>query len=127
MRNTVLPLNVRSQSAGGRIRCHVHLISRPFIILFISAGCMTGEIRLNDTGSQVQSLATVLGAGSAGRLEACIDGTWGTVCDNHFSEVDAAVTCRQLGKSTRGICTHITRVFRICAGGSFVLYTTPAI
>ncbi|KAL5460311.1 hypothetical protein EMCRGX_G033753 [Ephydatia muelleri] len=66
------------------------------------AGCMTGEIRLNDTGSQVQSLATVLGAGSAGRLEACIDGTWGTVCDNHFSEVDAAVTCRQLGKSTRG-------------------------
>jgi len=32
-----------------------------------------------------------------GRLEVCYDDDWGTVCDDFFDDVDAAVACYHLG------------------------------
>ena len=32
-----------------------------------------------------------------GRLEVCIKGNWGSVCERHFDDLDAAVVCRELG------------------------------
>ena len=53
--------------------------------------CTTGELRLVDGTDQTN-----------GRLEICIGGLWGTVCDEDFENVDARVTCKQLGLSYEG-------------------------
>ena len=48
-------------------------------------GCEDGEIRLAD------------GTATAGRVEICDSGIWGTVCHDSWDNNDARVVCRQLG------------------------------
>ena len=62
-------------------------------ILYMHTGkiCNHDSIQLVDGGVSYE-----------GRVEYCNDGVWGTVCDHGWTELDAAVACRQLGLSPQG-------------------------
>ena len=63
------------------------------------AFCENGTIRLQG-GTQTQ-----------GRLEVCVNGTWGTVCSDFWDNADASVVCTQLGYSQYGM---------LCAGLNYM-------
>ena len=56
-------------------------------------GCTNGAIRLVGGSSQLE-----------GRVEVCVNGVWGTVCDDGWGTADAQVVCRQLNFSDAGKC-----------------------
>ena len=55
-------------------------------LLWFSSGCTYGTIQL--AGGQ---------SNGTGRVEICINGVWGSVCDDGWSSNDARVVCRMLG------------------------------
>ena len=38
-----------------------------------------------------------------GRVEVCSSGVWGTICNQHWNNIEAAVVCRQLGFNISGM------------------------
>ena len=38
-----------------------------------------------------------------GRIEVCLNNSWGTICTNTWDNRDASVACRQLGYSPYGL------------------------
>ena len=49
-------------------------------------------------GSQIGDVRLVGGSSYfEGRVELCLNGTWGSICDDFWSENDGGVVCHQLG------------------------------
>ena len=58
----------------------------------VSEACVNGSIRLSNSVYANQ-----------GRVDVCLNNTWGTVCPTNWNNNDAAVACHQLGYLSTGI------------------------
>lgn len=67
---------------------HILLIS----CINVLGVCADGKVRLRGSSDE-----------RIGRVEVCVNGTWNTVCDENWDDVDSTVICRQLGLSPYGI------------------------
>ena len=54
--------------------------------------CSDGSLRL--VGGETEA---------EGRVEICMGGVWGTICNDHWSKEDTDVVCDQLGLLSSGI------------------------
>ena len=93
--------------------------------------CSHGELQIASRSDDSEALA------SEGRLEICVNGVWGTICDVRYGARDANVACRQLGYDGQGmfmldmdntsVLVYVTDGNIICHVLVFNVYRFPCI
>ena len=81
-----------SHAEDAGVRCqtgdtHYHSAFQYAYMLFVvHAACIHGSVRLRGGSYSYE-----------GRVEVCVNGVWGSVCDDYWGVLDAKVACRKVG------------------------------
>ncbi|XP_019862605.1 PREDICTED: deleted in malignant brain tumors 1 protein-like [Amphimedon queenslandica] len=78
----------------GAINCYRSYSTNNYKYLGVTCHdkCIHGDIKLSGSGYS-----------SIGRINVCVNGVWGTICNTGFDDADASVVCAQLGFSRYGV------------------------
>ncbi len=73
---------------------------------FFAVACIHGSVRIvnddADLANQLPEFDFVQDDVARGRVEVCLNNTFGTICDFMWNNLDASVVCNQLGFSPYG-------------------------
>ena len=75
-----------------KVHIHTYLCKSHNYMSFVTAPCQNGDVRLAGSSDPLR-----------GRVEVCVNETWGTICEDFWDMNDTSVVCRQLGFSDEGI------------------------
>ena len=91
---TQCPRNIGLKCFGKHTVVYSTLMS---MFVIEPTGCGEGAVRLD--GGDIEQ---------EGRVEVCVNGVWGSICDYGWDKTDAHVICKQLGYAELG--TEVTMI-----------------